>query len=101
MAYFAVVENGFVVNTIIADDLQTAESLVGADCIEYTLENPAIIGLRYIDGVFEQVPILIFHEDCPDCDAHQLEQQNAMNDELAQENSIVESEMSIESSSSE
>lgn len=49
MAKFAVMSGNIVSDTIIADDLTTAESLTGRVCIEYTDENKAGIGHTY-DG---------------------------------------------------
>jgi len=54
MADFAIVENGIVVNTILADSKAIAEEVTGKTCIEYTLDNPACIGLGYDGNVFEQ-----------------------------------------------
>jgi hypothetical protein len=49
MANFAIMDGNIVFNTIIADDLATAEALTGQVCIEYTDENKAGIGHTY-DG---------------------------------------------------
>ncbi len=46
---FAVIENNLVTNTIVAESKDIAESILGLVCIEYTDENPAIIGGIY-DG---------------------------------------------------
>ena len=51
MAKFAVIDGENVVNTIIADSIQEAESISGKTCIEYTTE-PADIGGFYINGIF-------------------------------------------------
>lgn len=40
MANYAVINNGTVVNTIVADSQEIAEQLTGLSCIEYTSENP-------------------------------------------------------------
>lgn len=55
MAMFALIdENNRVLNTVVAESKEDAESVTGYTCIEYTDINPAIIGLKYIDGIFEQ-----------------------------------------------
>jgi len=52
MANFAVINNGEVVNAIIADDLPTAIRVTGKLCIEYDLEVGGIgIGWTYKDGL--------------------------------------------------
>ena len=64
MGVFAIIENGVVVNTILAESAELAESLTGKTCVESTLENPAVIGLGYVNGVFEQ-PVTEEHEVFP------------------------------------
>jgi len=60
MAYFATLdENNKVTNIIVADSQEIAEEITGVTCVEYTKENPAIIGLGYTDGVFENPPMPI------------------------------------------
>lgn len=54
MANFAVIENGMVINTILADSKAVAEEVTGKTCVEYTEENPACIGLGYDGTTFEQ-----------------------------------------------
>jgi hypothetical protein len=54
MAKFAVIINNIVDNVILADTKEVAEEVTGHTCVEYTEENPAIIGLGYANGVFEQ-----------------------------------------------
>ena len=51
MSQFAVIENGIVLNTIIADSKAIAEEITGLTCIEYTIE-PAEAGGTYSDGTF-------------------------------------------------
>lgn len=55
MANFAVISNGIVQNIIVADSKEIAEEATACMCVEYTLENPAGIGLKWndVDG-FEQ-----------------------------------------------
>lgn len=43
----AIIENGIVVNTIICESVELAESLIGLTAVEYTVENPAGIGWTY------------------------------------------------------
>jgi hypothetical protein len=51
MATFAVIKNGLVVNTILADSQEIAEQCnPECICIEYTQENPVSINWTY-DGV--------------------------------------------------
>jgi hypothetical protein len=54
MANFAVIENGNVINTIVAESKTLAEEVTGKTCVEYTSENPARIGLGYDGTTFEQ-----------------------------------------------
>jgi hypothetical protein len=51
---FAVIENGVVTNTILADSKAIAEEVTGATCVAYTDEDRPHIGLGYSKGVFEQ-----------------------------------------------
>ena len=51
---FAVIENGIVTNTVIAEDVETAEQITGSSCIEYTEGQYPHIGLGYVDGEFIQ-----------------------------------------------
>jgi hypothetical protein len=51
---FAVIKNNKVENTIIADSKSIAEQVTGFQCVEYTDNNPAHIGLGYSNGTFEQ-----------------------------------------------
>jgi hypothetical protein len=58
MGNFAVLDkDNKVENTIVADSKEIAEEVTGLACVEYTDANPAIIGLGYADGVFEQPPM--------------------------------------------
>jgi hypothetical protein len=41
MANYAVIEEGLVVNVIVADSKEIAEEVTGKTCIEYTEENPS------------------------------------------------------------
>jgi len=54
MADFAIVEDGIVTNTILAESKVIAEEVTGKTCIEFTKENPACIGLGYDGTTFEQ-----------------------------------------------
>lgn len=54
MANFAVIEDGKVLNTILADSKAIAEEVTGKTCVEYTTENPACIGLGYDGTTFQQ-----------------------------------------------
>jgi len=54
MSNFAVIENGKVLNTIVAESKAIAEEATGKTCVEYTNENPACIGLGYDGTTFEQ-----------------------------------------------
>ena len=53
---FAVVENGVVVNIIVAESKAVAEQFTGGTCVKYTDKNPAFIGLGYDGSTFEQPP---------------------------------------------
>lgn len=52
MAFFAVLNNNNVVNTIVADSKEIAEAATNATCIEYDSENPAYIGGTYNGTTF-------------------------------------------------
>ena len=57
MRKFAIIENGIVFNTIIADTIETAQELFpGMECVGFTdeQENKPILGLGYENGVFQQ-----------------------------------------------
>lgn len=45
MANYAVIDNGIVINAIVADSKEVAEEITGNTCIEYTDENP--IGINW------------------------------------------------------
>lgn len=51
---FAVIENGIVENTIVADSKEIAEQLTGKTCIGYTSTNVAHIGYGHNGSTFEQ-----------------------------------------------
>lgn len=51
---FAVIENGIVENTIVADSKEIAEQLTGKTCVAYTSTNAAHIGYGYNNSIFEQ-----------------------------------------------
>jgi hypothetical protein len=44
MATFAVLSGDFVINIVIADSKEIAETVTRSECIEYTDESPAFIG---------------------------------------------------------
>jgi hypothetical protein len=50
MKNYAVIEDGIVVNVVIADDEWVAEQTT--ELVEYSDENPAFIGGDYVDGLF-------------------------------------------------
>jgi hypothetical protein len=52
----AIIENNIVVNTIVAESKEIAEQITGLTCVEFTLENPAVIGLGWDGTLFEQPP---------------------------------------------
>jgi hypothetical protein len=54
MPNFAVIEDGTVTNTILADSKAIAEEVTGKTCVEFTESNPAYIGLGYDGTTFEQ-----------------------------------------------
>lgn len=51
MADFAVIENGTVINTIVADSVEIAEALTGTSCVAYTEESPLSVNW-YWDSTF-------------------------------------------------
>jgi len=57
MKKFAIIENGKVINTIVAETATIVEELfAGKQHVEFTddQENKPVIGLKYEDGIFEQ-----------------------------------------------
>lgn len=54
MANFAIIENGIVLNTILAESKAIAEEVTGKTAVEYTDANPPHIGLGYDGTTFEQ-----------------------------------------------
>lgn len=57
MAYFAVIEEGKVINTIVADSIEVAEQVTGKVCIEHEfVAGGAQIGWTY-DGVEFAQPV--------------------------------------------
>lgn len=54
MSDFAIIESGIVVNTVTATDSSHVAINENQQCVEYTLSNPAVIGLKYENGAFEQ-----------------------------------------------
>ena len=51
MANFAAIENGIVLNTIVAESKAIAEEVTGATCVEFTTES-AEIGGTYVNKKF-------------------------------------------------
>ena len=47
MALYAVMHGDTVENVIVCDDKETAETVTGKTCIQYSKENPAGIGWTY------------------------------------------------------
>ena len=54
--YFAVIEDGLVINAIFAETKTIAETVTQKVCVEYDLDsdNTPHIGFGYADGVFEK-----------------------------------------------
>lgn len=59
---FAVISENIVTNIIVADSQEIAEAVTGFTCVEYTVANPAHIGLGYDGTTFEQ-PVLAIVEE--------------------------------------
>lgn len=53
---FAVLTNDIVSNVIIAETKEIAEAITGTTCVEYTDENPVLIGWSY-DGTNFTAPV--------------------------------------------
>lgn len=51
MKNFAVVKNYEVINMVVADSKEIAESLTSLECVEYATYTDCGIGWTYIDGV--------------------------------------------------
>jgi hypothetical protein len=60
MATYAVIENGTVINVIVADSQEIAEQVTEKTCIEYTEEAPLGIGWYWLDAANAYVPIAPF-----------------------------------------
>lgn len=57
MAEYAIVKHGIVQNTIVCQPTDIPLELEdGVSYVEYTLDNPAVIGLGYDGTTFEQMP---------------------------------------------
>jgi hypothetical protein len=56
MATYAVLSENSVINIIVADSKEIAESVTRSECIEYTDENPAHIGDTW-DGTNFVLPV--------------------------------------------
>ena len=53
----AIIESGTVVNTIVCESVELAESITGLTAVEYTNENPAGIGWTYSNVTNKFIPI--------------------------------------------
>lgn len=62
MATFAVIEEGKVINVIIADNQEIAELVTQKTCVEYTETKPAGIGWTY-DGKKFNEPVIEIPKD--------------------------------------
>jgi hypothetical protein len=60
MATYAVIEDGTVINVIVADSQEIAEDVTQNTCIEYTEENPLGIGWYWLAGHNKYVPVSPF-----------------------------------------
>jgi len=60
MATYAVIENGTVINVIVADSQEIAEQVTQKTCVEYTEEAPLGIGWYWLDTANKYVPISPF-----------------------------------------
>jgi hypothetical protein len=53
MTYFAVIEDGAVINTIVAETLDIAQTVIGKTCVEFEpIAGAAGIGWTYDGSVF-------------------------------------------------
>jgi hypothetical protein len=61
MGNFAVFNGDMVINTIIAESKEVAESVTGRTCVEYTSSNPAFIGAIWNGEsyVFPEPPVIV------------------------------------------
>jgi hypothetical protein len=50
MANYALIENGIVINTIVADSLEIAEEITGLSAIEFTEESPLGINWYWLEA---------------------------------------------------
>jgi hypothetical protein len=56
---FATIYEGRVQSIIVANNKEIAEQVTGQECIPWTENNPAHIGLKYENGQFEQPELII------------------------------------------
>lgn len=49
---YAVIEDNKVINIIVADSKEIAEQVTNLTCVEYTSDNPAVIGGTYDGSTF-------------------------------------------------
>ena len=54
MKTFAIIENGIVLNTIVAESKAIADEITASNCVEYTTQ-PAETGGTYVNGKFIRV----------------------------------------------
>lgn len=58
MKHYAEIENGIVVNIFVAESDTDLKDIFGdKQIVEYTNDEPAIMGKKYINGHFEQHPV--------------------------------------------
>ena len=63
MAHFAVIEEGKVINTIIADSVEIAQQVTGKVCVEYEFKvggaaiNWTYDGTEFVEPVYE-IPVI-------------------------------------------
>ena len=56
MANYAVIDNGTVINTIVADSIEVAEEVTGKTCVAYTDEDPISISWYWNADVNAYIP---------------------------------------------
>lgn len=54
MKLFASIQDNVVINTIVADNQETAEAITGLPCIEFTKETGLGVGFKLVDGVWQK-----------------------------------------------
>jgi hypothetical protein len=70
MATYAVIENGTVINVIVADSKEIAEQITEKTCIEYTEDSPLGMGWYWLNEAGGYIPPAPFETWTYDISSH-------------------------------